>query len=290
MKKIIYLALSAGLLISCNQSQETIPKNELKENATHKSKVAYESEAAEERSDGGIAMAPGAPLDAEIQSRKLIWTANLQFEVKNVDKSSSKIRNLCDKNGAYISDMNRTANDYEINNEIIIRVSNENFHSLVEKIKGESIKMRVASINSNDITEEFVDLESRLKTKREARERYIQILRNKTGSIEDVIAAEEAIRRITEEIESKEGRLRYLQNQVDFSTISLVLTQKIPRHLVASSDSEISFGDRAQSAFGSGWNFIKKLTLGLIAIWPLILIFGTLIYFKRNWIRSLFKS
>ena len=290
MKKIIYFTLAAGLIVSCNQSGESISSEELKDHAPNKSKEESKMLEAADRNDGGIAMAPGAPLDAEIQSRKLIWNANLQFEVKDVDVSSSRIRRMCDKNGAYISDMNRTAYNYEVKNEITIRVNNQKFHELVESIKVESIKMEIASINSDDITEEFVDLESRLKTKRDARERYIAILRNKTGTIEDVIAAEEAIRNITEEIEAKEGRLRYLQNQVDYSTITLILTQKLPHNNIATADPENTFGNRAQSAFGSGWNFIKNLTLGLIAIWPLLLIFGSLIYFKRRWIRSLFKS
>ena len=60
-------------------------------------------------------------------------------------------------------------------------------------------------ITSNDVTAEFVDIESRLKTKKEVRNRYITILKTKTGKVKDIIQAEEAIRKITEEIEVKEG-------------------------------------------------------------------------------------
>ena len=64
-------------------------------------------------------------------------------------------------------------------------------------------KFIIGQKNAKRSTEEFVDIESRLKTKREIRDRYIQILRDKTGSISDVLEAEEAIRTITEELKQK---------------------------------------------------------------------------------------
>jgi hypothetical protein len=165
-----------------------------------------------------------------------------------------------------------------------VRVTSSQFHDLVAAIKGESDHLDIARISSEDVTEEFVDIENRLETKRKARERYIEILRSKTGTIEDVIQAEEAIRRITEEIEAKEGRLRYLSDQMDLSTITIRMYTQIEKDKpqIATVD---TYGDQAQASFSSGWDFIKGLGLVIITVWPLLLILSTFIIWKRKWIR-----
>ncbi|MDX2359721.1 MAG: DUF4349 domain-containing protein [Crocinitomicaceae bacterium] len=224
-----------------------------------------------------------------ITDRKLIWTADLIFQVKNVDSSTNSISQLCSKYGGFISDMQLTNNNYRIANIITLRVPNEEFHSLISDVKGESVFLDQANINSNDVTEEFVDLESRLKTKREVRERYIDILRNKTGTIEDVLQAEEAIRTLTEEIEAKEGRLRYLKDQVGLSTISVEVYQKVD-YVDEPSVYDKPYSEEVGESFGNGWTAIKLLFLGLVAIWPLLLILTGVLFWKRKWLKGLFRK
>ncbi len=132
-----------------------------------------------------------------------------------------------------------------------------------------------------------MDIESRLKTKKEVRERYISILRNKTGDIKDVIAAEDAIRKITEEIEAKEGWYRYLQDQVNFSTVQLRVYQEVeygkePTVYIK------PYSEKLLDAVINGWGMITSLLLGLLNIWPLVII-TSLIVWKRKWIVSRFK-
>lgn len=229
-----------------------------------------------------------APNEVLVADRKMIWKADLEFRVKNLDKSFNTLRTLCTKHSGYISDMERTQQSYEISSYVTVRVANDHFHDLVAAIKGESEHLDVARITSEDVTEEYLDTENRLQTKRKARERYIEILRSKTGTIEEVIQAEDAIRRITEEIEAKEGRLRYLSDQMKFSTISIRMYKPIEAQegYIAETD---TYGDQAQESFSAGWSFIKGFGLALIAIWPLLLILGALIVWKRKWIRGKFR-
>ncbi|MFK8044588.1 MAG: DUF4349 domain-containing protein [Crocinitomicaceae bacterium] len=203
-------------------------------------------------------------------NRKMIWKAQAEFQVEDMEKSSKNIADLCKKQNAFISEMSMTSNSHRIENNMQIRVKNDGFNDLISQLKAESIYTEKLEIKSNDVTEEFVDIESRLKTKKDVRDRYISILRNKTGSISDVIEAEEAIRRITEEIEAKEGRLRYLKDQVSFSTISLTIYQTVVFER-APDKYEKSYADDMADSFGNGWSFISLLFLGIINIWPLIL-------------------
>lgn len=204
------------------------------------------------------------------KKRRMIWKASLEFQVEDMEVSSKRISKICEAEGGFISGMNMSSTNYKIQNNVQIRVNNDHFHQLIDKLKGESIYIDNISITSNDVTEEFIDIESRLKTKKEVRDRYINILRKKTGSIKEVIEAEEAIRRITEEIEAKEGRLRFLKDQVNFSTITVSIYQKVEYNR-APEVYEKSFGDDISDSFSNGWQFVTILFLLLINIWPLIL-------------------
>lgn len=215
----------------------------------------------------------------------MIWNGDLEFEVDDLDISFREIRQLCKRHEGFISDMEHLNERYEASINLNVRVSNDHFHDLVAAIKGQSTNLDIAIISSDDVTEEYVDLENRLETKRQARERYIEILRSKTGTIEEVIQAEDAIRRITEEIEAKEGRLRYLSDQIDFSTIDIRMYKKVEREKPVVAEVP-SYGDKAESSFASGWKAIKSMGLFFIAIWPLILIAGLLILWKRKWLRE----
>ncbi len=223
------------------------------------------------------------------ENRKLIWTANLEFQVKNVNKSTEEINALSAKYNGFVSDMNLSNDSYRISNIITVRIPNSKFHVFVSAIKGESIFMDRADIASEDVTEEFVDINARLKAKREVRDRYIDILKTKTGSVKDIIEAEEAIRVITEEIEAKEGRLRYLNDRVDLSTVTIMMYEKV-KYVDSPERFEKDYSDEVGESFGTGWQAVKVIILGFIAIWPLLFIgFVALGIWKRKAILGWFK-
>lgn len=282
------------LLIIAAFSLGTVGCSQMESSSENYDKMTFTTE------EGGFQRAD-SPLEAEEMeqsasteiaepiNRKLIWTADLEFQVKNVDESTRSITQLSKKYDGFISNMELNSNNYRVSNTITLRVKNEHFNALISEIKGEAVFTDRANISSNDVTEEFIDIQSRLKTKREVRERYIEILRTKTGDIKDVIAAEEAIRTITEEIEAKEGRLRYLQNKVDLSTITMEIYETVD--YVAEPDRyEKPYSEEMGESFSSGWSAIKAIFLGLITIWPLLLILFGLAFWKRKWIVRLFKG
>lgn len=280
-KSLLFVGLSL-IIFSCNESKSSAVDNTLKAE-TDSNSINSDMELS------AIAPANHQGVEINVDNRKLIWTADLQFKVKNVDKSTKKISKLSEVHGASISDMELTSLPYRVENEIVIRVENKKFHKLVEALKGESIYMDIANINSNDVTEEFVDLESRLNTKREVRDRYIAILRTRTGTIEDVLNAEEKIRAITEEIEAKEGRIRYLQNQVNYSTISMMIYHEVDGK-TPPPEVEVTYGDQMGESFNSGWSEVKSLLLGLVSIWPMLLLLISLGVWKRKWIKEIISS
>jgi len=210
--------------------------------------------------------------------RKIIRTANLRMEVNNVESTTATIEDLVKQKGGFVSSVNLNSRGNYINNSITIRIPNEKLDSLLDAICQKAEHIDQKSINAQDITEEFVDIQIRLKTKKDVRDRYVEVLRKKASTVEEILNAEERIRIIQEEIESKEGRLRYLNSQVALSTINLTIYQHDGKGIVTK-----SFSSKLGQAFINGWENIKGFLLAMVSIWPFWILFGSLIYLGRNW-------
>jgi hypothetical protein len=138
------------------------------------------------------------------------------------------------------------------------------------------------NITSRDVTEEFIDLETRLKNKRNYLTRYGDLLKQ-AKSVKDILEIEEKTRLIEEELESAEGRLKYLNNQVDFSTLTLQISKKNDFNRYGNNKGK--FIDRLKVSLVKGWFGLVSFTLFVIRLWPFWIIVGVLYYFVRRIIR-----
>lgn len=219
---------------------------------------------------------PTAPVE-----RKIIKTVNYRIQVKDVNASTEKVKQLVAQYGGYISGMNLNNSSYELSNDITIRVPQDKLEVLLTMVGGEAIYTNYRSEQAQDVTEEYVDLGIRLKTKKEVRDRYIDILRNQAKTVEDILNAEEKIRVVQEEIEAVEGRLKYLNSQVSMSTVNLTIYQRVEYQPQPDVYHE-SFGSRVANSLKGGWELLQGLVLFLIRIWPLIILFGLFFWQRRR--------
>ena len=280
MKHFPLLLATLLFLSNCNYSESPVSNADINYRQTDEQIYQAQGQESHESENKKLAIP---------KERKIIWNANLDFQVTDVDKSTDKISEMVTVKGGFVSGMDVTHQHNEISNNIIIRIGNDQFHSLIKSLKGESIFTKKIEIKSDDVTEDFVDIQSRLKTKKEVRKRYIDILRNKTGDIKDVLAAEDAIRVITEEIEAQEGRLRYLTDKVDFSTITIRIYQEVDYKTEPVVYAK-PFSEKMTDGFANGWSAITAIFLALITIWPLTLLLVLFLIWKRKWIRRLISS
>ena len=232
--------------------------------------------------DGQPAQPAKTPTSQTPIARQIIKTANYRIQVKDVNASSRQANLLATKHGGYVSDSELTNSSYETTNTLTIRVPASRFDSLLDDLGQEAIFTQYKRISSQDVTEEYVDITIRLKTKIAVRDRYVDILRTKAKTVKDVLAAEEQIRIIQEEIESKEGRLRFLKDQVGMSTIRLELYQEIEFRPEPNAFHE-SFWVKMTSGLKNGWSLMQGIVIFFVNIWPL-LILGGLLWWKRRWI------
>lgn len=208
-------------------------------------------------------------------SKKIIKTANLRIQVEDLKSSADKITGLIDQHKAYASRLNETKHSYNKEVDMTIRVPIANFDSLVSQILQLAQYVHRKEIRANDVTEEFVDVMSRLKTKKEVEKRYLDILKQ-AKTIEEILQVEAQLASIREEIEAKEGRLKFLSDQVNFSTISLEVYQEVEYE--AAPVLEAGFFDKTGKAIVSGWKGLLGFIIGIFYVWPLLVI-GTGVFF-----------
>jgi Fe2+ transport system protein B len=231
--------------------------------------------------------APSAPentvkrtIDKGIPSQ-IIQNATINCNVSSADSSHIRIRQLIQEYNAYLNLDKRMQSPEAIVQRLQIRVSPENFEKLVDAIMKESIFTENKDISADDVTAQFVDMEGRLKSKRDVEKRYTELL-SKAQKINDILVIESNRRQIQEEIESMEGNLRLMRDQVAYSTIYLTITQKI-KEVVKTPEPEkqMTFMEQMRAALESGWLGIRFMAVFLLTIWPLLLIAAAVIIVVR---------
>lgn len=213
---------------------------------------------------------------APITQRKLIKNGELTFETSDVKKTKAAVDAICKELNAYISNENQNNFDERLQYNQIIRVSADKFDVLVQKIEAEASAVKTKNVNTQDVTEEFIDVEARLKTKKELEARYREILKQ-AKTVEEIISIESQIANVRSEIESMEGRLKYLNSQVAYSTLNLSYYETV--------GTDFGFGSKLGKALGSGWDYFLVFLIGLVNIWPFLILIALVVWLAFRWDR-----
>lgn len=203
---------------------------------------------------------------------KIIKTGNVSIEVDDYNISIEKIKQSIKSFGAYISNETEDNSSYAVSNRLTIRVTTSKFDNLMDTLISGAKKVSQKNISLKDVSEEFVDIQARLKAKKEVEGRYYEILK-KANSIRDILEVENQIKQIREEIDAIEGRLKYLNDQVSFSTIYLNVNQYYEYDY-----SEPGFFSKIENALEAGWDGLKIFIIGIFYLWPMWLILGGILF------------
>lgn len=206
--------------------------------------------------------------------KKIIKTASLNVEVKDYNAFYISLRDKIRAVGGYVAQEEQTQSDYKIENSVTIKVPVDQFDNALIQVMANTEKINEKKISSQDVTTEIVDTRSRMEAKKQVRLRYMDLLRQ-AKNMEEILNVQSEINGIQEEIESAAGRIQYLGHSTTFSTINLTYYQ-----ILNSSAKDIdkpSFATKLSSAFSTGWSWIGDLFIGLVSIWPLLLIIAFLL-------------
>jgi hypothetical protein len=218
-----------------------------------------------------------AELNADAISRKIIYTAELRLTVEDFAQAAQTLEKQVRDHKGYIAQQQVAGTPGSPRSGTwTVRIPEgqfDSFRSAVSKV-GE---LASSTIQSREVTEEFVDLNARLDSKQKARERYEKHLQDKTGKLEDIIKVEEQLERVVEEMERIKGRLRLINDLVALTTVTVVLeerTRYVPEE-AAGFGTEIArtFGDSLSSLLEFGQN-VTLLFVAIIPWLPFLLLVG----------------
>lgn len=153
--------------------------------------------------------------------RMIIKTGSLSLDIEKYDDTEVKILEIVKSQGGFVSKSNNTVNaSGSKSGTITVKVPTDKFDLLVIEISkiGRVVNQ---NIQASDVTEEYVDLESRLKTQKELEQRLIKLLDEKAVKLSDVIEVEEKLASVRQKIESIEGKMKLLKSQSDLSTLTI---------------------------------------------------------------------
>lgn len=219
-----------------------------------------------------------APKKADTISKKIIKNGNMKIQVGDIKKAQNQVRDILNKNNAYIQTEQFQNTDMDDNLDLVIRVPHKNFDALVDSFSDGVGSVLSKNISSDDVTEEYTDVSIKLANKRIYLEKYRDMLRS-ASTTKDMIEIQEKIRELEDEIDVAEGRLRFIDDRVNYSTLNLSLYKEKVR---SSATSKIGFGSRFADSVTEGWNSFVSFLLGIISFWPFLLIIPVIIFLWRK--------
>jgi hypothetical protein len=231
----------------------------------------------------------GSIASPEIQEfeKKIIKTGNLTIESKNLSASKLMLDSLVKKTGGYASSENFSDQPDRISYNLTYRIPADRFDGFIKTVEEGPDKILNKNINANDVSEQYYDVKTRLENERKVEKRYLELL-NRANTVKDILDIEEKLGKVRQEIESKEGRLRFLDNRVNYSTLNIWIYQKkTAKYEPAERD---PFGKRLVKSLHKGWQGLVDAILFILKIWPLwiagLLIWRIIVWLRRRSVKK----
>jgi len=234
----ITLILFLGLLSINKQNSPTIPAFErLARNTSDQGQVAYSESIPmavgiaevpmEKAIDDSYLFEQTAGDISQSQDQKIIKNSYITLQVNDTRETIVRIESIAKSSKGFIQDSNISESyDGTMRGYITIKIPENKFESTIAKIRTEGLKVIEESTNTQDVTEEYTDLQARLKVAKEQELAYINLLAKADG-VSELLEVQRELSNVRTKIESLEGQIQYLSNRTSYSTIS-VSTEEIP--------------------------------------------------------------
>jgi hypothetical protein len=218
-----------------------------------KSQVSFNNNAKQEES---------APTELEVSNQMVIYQADLQLRVKKFEQTLQNLEKQVVKYGGYISESNVSKDGVEqVSGRITVRIPQKNFQAFLHDAEGQAAEVLQRNITGTDVTEEYVDLDSRLKSKRVVEERLTSFMKS-AQKTEDLLKISADLAVVQEEIETIQGRMKFLENQTSLSTVQISLFEN--KVIVPNlEDENLNTWDKTKKQFMKSTNMLLTAISGL---------------------------
>jgi predicted small secreted protein len=282
---LLAVLLAAALLGGCGagsakKMDSTSTASAPQEAAARDSVTPQSAPAVKNPGTGGAAVPAGAPVIPD-PDRKIIQNASFDIKIKDGDAVVNKLTATVSASGGWVQDVKQSGTK-ETGRTInmTVRVPGSAYTAITTIIR-ELGDITQQHEWAQDVTDQYVDLEARIKTTQTHLDQ-LNKLYAQGGTIKDMMEVENEVARVTADLESMKGRMRVLSNQVDFSTLVINLYEPgVPAPL----DKPKTVGERISRGFTESWhgvvNFTGDLIVALVTALPVLVyvaILGGLIY------------
>ncbi len=265
MSNFVKLWIFSLCLMACHTESDSYSGNmgklEATEGALQIEEALDTNENASDQAESGVS-----------SELKIIKTGNMSFEVEALEKSKARVDSLLHLSGGYYQHENFHSYYNKNAYALKLRIPNESYDPFIQQLEQGVGRLESKQITASDVSEEYVDLTVRLNNNMAYLEQYKQIL-SKAKTVEEILEVQEKIRKIEEEIESKKGRLRYLDHRIKYSTLQLELFQKVEQ---LKSEGP-SIRKKFVKAFKNGADVFLSFLIGLVHLWPFLILIAVLI-------------
>ena len=161
------------------------------------------------------------------QDRMIIYTVDMEIIVKDTVATLSQVENLSVEMGGFVSESSSWKDEGQLRARVTLRVPADRLDESLARVRDLALDIERESRDSDDVTDDFTDLEARLRTKRAYEEELLELLETRqeaTGDTEAILEVYRELTRIRGEIEQIQGRMNSLSNLAAMATIHLVLT------------------------------------------------------------------
>ncbi len=216
----------------------------------------------------------GGDLPSTAEERMIVRNGEIALVVEDVIKSRDEIAQMAIRFGGFVVSSHISGEEQDRRGTISIRVPDEKFEQALTELGNLAVRIKSESTSSRDVTEEYIDLEARLKNAEATESQYLALL-DKATDVEDILRIYDSLSRVRSEIEQIKGRMQYLERTSSMSLITVYL------------EPEAS----AKPLARAGWNALEVLksavrglvtagqTIAAIAIWLILFIpiWGTIL-------------
>jgi hypothetical protein len=195
----------------------------------------------------------------DLASRLIVRTGQASIEVDSLERSMAELRRIVQRVGGFVADASVQSGRNQLRSATLqLKVPASQFDDLTQALEPLG-RLQFVNVAAEDVSEEFVDLTARVANGRRLEDRLVELLRTRTGKLQDVLTVERELARVREEIERMEGRMRFLKTSAQLSTLSVNLFEPAP--IVASHPGQSVIGE----AFKTAWRNFVGVLAGAIA-------------------------
>jgi hypothetical protein len=158
----------------------------------------------------------------DFSQRLIVRTASVRLLVDEVGPTAIQISELSRSVGGVLVNSTQREENGRPTATVTIRVPAERFEEVMEQLRGMAVRVSSEQVSAQDVTEEFVDVDARLRNLRATEERYLALLQQ-ARTVEDILKVEQQLSNVRGQIEQLQGRLEFLRRSAQTSLITVEL-------------------------------------------------------------------